>query len=396
MKLIQRNEYLEKLVDIKGTPDVKVITGVRRCGKSKLLEAFISYVQKNEPEANIIYVNFNLPEYDYLLTYRNLYDYVSGKYQEGTSNYVMIDEVQMCKDFEKAVNGMHSSERYDIYITGSNAFLLSSDLATLFTGRTFEVKLFPFSFAEFVKYYEIDNTYDAFDRYIIEGGMSGSYLYRKQEAKYDYIADIYNTLIVRDIRQKYKIRNVSLMDRISEYMMDNISNLSSARSIADTLSGNKDKINHKTVSAYMQYLCNAFAFYKVRRYDIRGKKYLASNDKYYLSDHTFRYAKLGTRNMDYGRVIENIVAIELMHRGYEVYAGMLYQKEIDFVAIRRSEKLYIQVSENIEDEKTFEREVSPLLQIKDAYPKLLLARTRHGITDHEGIQIVDVADWLLS
>jgi hypothetical protein len=396
MKLIQRNEYLEKLVDIKGTPDIKVITGVRRCGKSKLLEAFISYVQKNEPEANIIYVNFNLPEYDHLLTYRNLYDYVSDKYKEGAPNYVMIDEVQMCKDFEKAVNGMHSSERYDIYITGSNAFLLSSDLATLFTGRTFEVKLYPFSFAEFVKYYEIDNAYDAFDRYINEGGMSGSYLYRKQEAKYDYIADIYNTLIVRDIRQKYKIRNVSLMDRIAEYMMDNISNLSTARSIADTLSGNKDKINHKTVSAYMQYLCNAFAFYKVRRYDIRGKKYLASNDKYYLSDHTFRYAKLGTRNMDYGRVIENIVAIELLRRGYEVYAGMLYQKEIDFVAIRRSEKLYIQVSDNIEDEKTFEREVSPLLQIKDAYPKLLLARTRHGITDHEGIQIVDVADWLLS
>ena len=396
MKLIERNEYLEKLVSIKGTPDIKVITGVRRCGKSKLLEAFISYVQKNEPEANIICVNFNLPEYDYLLTYRNLYDYVSGKYQEGTSNYVMIDEVQMCKDFEKAVNGMHSSECYDIYITGSNAFLLSSDLATLFTGRTFEVKLFPFSFAEFVKYYEIDNAYDAFDRYIIEGGMSGSYLYRKQEAKYDYIADIYNTLIVRDIRQKYKIRNVSLMDRISEYMMDSISNLSSARGIADMLSGNKDKINHKTVGAYMQYLCNAFAFYKVRRYDIRGKKYLASSDKYYLSDHTFRYAKLGTRKMDYGRAIENIVAIELMHRGYEVYAGMLYHKEIDFVAIRRSEKIYIQVSENIADEKTFEREVSPLLQIKDAYPKLLLARTRHGITDHEGIQIVDVADWLLS
>ena len=396
MKLIERNEYLEKLADIKGTPDIKVITGVRRCGKSKLLEAFISYVQKNEPEANIIYVNFNLPEYDHLLTYRNLYDYVSDKYKEGTPNYVMIDEVQMCKDFEKAVNGMHSSERYDIYITGSNAFLLSSDLATLFTGRTFEVKLYPFSFAEFVKYYEIDKAYDAFDRYINEGGMSGSYLYRKQEAKYDYIADIYNTLIIRDIRQKYKIRNVSLMDRISEYMMDNISNLSSARSIADTLSGNKDKINHKTVSAYMQYLCNAFAFYKVRRYDIRGKKYLASNDKYYLCDHTFRYAKLGTRNMDYGRVIENIVAIELLRRGYEVYAGMLYQKEIDFVAIRRSEKLYIQVSENIEDEKTFEREVSSLLQIKDAYPKLLLARTRHGMTDYEGIQIVDVADWLLS
>lgn len=396
MKLIERNDYLERLVETKDAPDIKVITGVRRCGKSKLLEAFMSYVQNSEPGANIIHVNFNLPEYDHLLTYRALYDYVSDKYQDGAPNYVMIDEVQMCEDFEKAINGLHAAERYDIYITGSNAFLLSSDLATLFTGRMFEVKLYPFSFAEFMKYYEIDNAYDAFDRYIIEGGMSGSYLYRKREAKYDYIADIYNTLIVRDIRQKYKIRNVSLMDRISEYLMDNISNLSSARSIADTLSGNKDKINHKTVSAYMQYLCNAFAFYKVRRYDIRGKKYLASNDKYYLCDHTFRYAKLGTRNMDYGRVIENIVAIELMRRGYEVYAGMLYQKEIDFVAIKRSEKLYIQVSENITDEKTFEREVSPLLQIKDAYPKLLLARTRHGMTDHEGIQIIDVADWLLS
>ena len=396
MKLIERNDYLQKLVEAKGTPDIKVITGVRRCGKSKLLEAFLSYVQENEPEANIIQVNFNLPEYDHLLTYRALYDYVSGKYRKGKANYVMIDEVQMCEDFEKAINGLHASELYDIYITGSNAFLLSSDLATLFTGRTFEIKLYPFSFAEFIKYYEPGNVYDAFDRYIIEGGMSGSYLYRKQEAKYDYVKDIYNTLIVRDIRQKYKIRNITLMDRISEYLMDNISNLSSARSIADTLSGNKDKINHKTVSSYLQYLCNAYAFYKVRRYDIRGKKYLASNDKYYLSDHTFRYAKLGTRNMDYGRVIENIVAIELMRRGYEVYAGMLYQKEIDFVAIRRSEKLYIQVSENITDKRTFEREVTPLLQIKDAYPKLLLSRTRHGVTDHEGIQIIDVTDWLLS
>ena len=225
--------------------------------------------------------------------------------------------------------------------------------------------------------------------------MSGSYLYKKQEAKYDYIADIFNTLIIRDIRQKYKIRNVQLMDRISDFLMDNISNLSSARNISDTLSNNKDKINHKTVMSYLQYLCNAFAFYRVRRYDIRGKKYLASNDKYYLSDHSFRYAKLGTKNMDYGRVIENIVAIELLRRGYEVYAGVLYKKEIDFVAIKRSEKIYIQVSENITEKETFEREISPLLQIKDAYPKVLLARTRHDITDYEGVKIIDVADWLL-
>ena len=395
MKLIDRTDYIQKLTDVMGTPDIKVITGVRRSGKSKLLEAFIGVVQSRNPDANIVHINFNLPEYDHLLTYRALYDYVSEKYVPGAENVVCIDEVQMCRDFEKAINGLHATERYDIYITGSNAFLLSSDLATLFTGRTFEIKVYPFSFREFVKYYELNEPYSAFDRYLMEGGMSGSYLYRKQEARFDYIADIFSTLIVRDIRQKYRIRNVALLDRIAEYLMDNVSNLSSARNIAGTLTGNQDQINHKTVASYMQYLCNAFAFYRVRRYDIRGKKYLSSNDKYYLSDHTFRYAKLGTKNMDYGRVIENIVAIELLRRGYEVYAGILYQKEIDFVAIKRSEKLYIQVSENIADEKTFAREISPLLMIKDAYPKLLLARTRHAETDHEGIRIMDVADWLL-
>lgn len=206
---------------------------------------------------------------------------------------------------------------------------------------------------------------------------------------------MFDTLIVRDIRKKYKIRNMQLMERIVDFMMDNISNLSSARSITNTLSGIREKVNHVTVSSYMQYLCNAFAFYKIRRYDVKEKKYLSSNDKYYLSDHAFRYAKLGTKNMDYGRIIENIVAIELLRRGYEVYVGVLYKKEIDFVAIKRNEKIYIQVSDHILDEKTFEREVSPLLHIKDAYPKMVIARTRHDKYQYEGIQIIDIADWLL-
>lgn len=224
--------------------------------------------------------------------------------------------------------------------------------------------------------------------------MSGSYLYRDTEAKYDYIADVFDTLIVRDIRQKYKIRNPQLMDKIVDYLMDNISNLTSARNIAATFTGNKDTINHKTIGNYLQYLCNAFAFYKIRRYDIQGKKYLVSNDKYYLSDHSFRYAKLGTKNLNYGRVLENIVAIELLRRGYEVYVGVLYKKEIDFVAIKRNEKIYIQVSDNISNEETFKREVSPLLQIKDAYPKIVVARTRHEEYQYEGIKIVDISDWL--
>lgn len=396
MKLINRMNYLDKILSVVGTPDIKVITGVRRSGKSKLLEALKAHLLQNDPDINIIHINFNMPEYEELTEYKPLYDYINNNYKIGCENVVMIDEIQMCNNFEKAINGLHASEKYDIYITGSNAFLLSSDLATLFTGRTFEIKVYPFSFSEFQQYFKYDNNYDAFDKYVLEGGMSGSYLYKDIEAKYNYINEVYHTLIVRDIRTKYHIRNVALMDRISDFLMDNISNLTSARSLADTFNSNKDKINHKTVGSYMQYLCNAFAFYKVRRYDIQGKKYLSSNEKYYLCDHSFRYAKLGTKNMDYGRVYENIVAIELMRRGYEIYVGTLYKKEIDFVAIKRDEKIYIQVSDDISGEKTFEREVSPLLAIRDAYPKILIARTRHDSYQYEGILIIDIADWLIN
>lgn len=394
MKLIDRTGYLQKLINVIGTPDIKVITGVRRSGKSKLLEAFKEYVEENNQGANIIHINFNLTKFEAFKDYHVLNDYIEQSYVNGKENFVFIDEVQMCPNFELTINSLHATEKFDIYITGSNAFLLSSDLATLFTGRTFQVKVYPFSFKEFQQYYSLSDNYLAFDRYIKEGGMAGSYLYKEQEAKYNYIADVFDTLIVRDIRQKYKIRNPILMDRIVDFLMDNISNLTSARNIAETLTGNKDKINHKTVGSYLEYLCNAFAFYKFCRYDIQGKKYLSSNDKLYLSDHTFRYAKLGTRNLDTGRMLENIVAIELLRRGYEVYVGVLHKKEIDFVALKRSEKIYIQVSDNISDKDTFNREVSSLLQIKDAYPKMVIARTRSEEYQYEGIRIVDIADWL--
>ena len=396
MKLISRNQYLEKLINVIGTPDIKVITGVRRSGKSKLLEAFKNHIQQNIHNCNIIQINFNMPDFEHLLEYRPLYDYVNSQYDAEKENFVLIDEVQMCAGFEKAINGMHASERFDIYITGSNAFLLSSDLATLFTGRTFEIKVFPFSFCEYMQYFDYSDKYTAFDKYILEGGMAGSYLYKDQEAKYDYIADVFNTLIVRDIRKKYKIRNMPLMNRLVDFLMDNISNLTSARNISNVFGSLKENVNHITIGSYIQYLCNAFAFYKIRRYDIKGKKYLSSNDKYYLSDHTFRYAKLGTKNMDYGRILENIVALELLRRGYEVYVGVLYKKEIDFVAVKRNEKIYIQVADNISDEKTFEREISPLLETRDSYPKIIVARTRHDEYQYEGIKIIDISDWLQS
>lgn len=396
MKLIERKSYLNKMINVIGTPDIKVLTGVRRSGKSKLLEAFKLYVQKNIQNANIIHINFNLSKYDSLKEYKALNEYIESNYTEGCDNFVLIDEIQMCNNFELCINNLHATEMYDIYITGSNAFLLSSDLATLFTGRTFEIKIYPFSFAEYVDYFDLTDKYNAFDSYMLEGGMSGSYLYKEPEDRLDYIENVFDTLILRDIRQKYKIKNPALMDKITQFLMDNVSNLTSARSITDTLTSNKDKINHKTVSNYLNYLCNAFAFYKFRRYDIKGKKYLTTNDKYYLSDHTFRYAKLGTRNLDSGRVIENIVAMELLRRGYEVYVGVLYKKEVDFVAIKRSEKIYIQVSDNITLPETFKREVEPLLKIQDAYPKIVIARTRNPEYQYEGIRIIDVADWLLN
>lgn len=308
---------------------------------------------------------------------------------------MLIDEVQMCSNFEKTINNLHATEMYDIYITGSNAFLLSSDLATLFTGRTFEIELYPFSFKEYMKYFKYEDKYQAFDKYILEGGLAGSYLYKTSDEKFKYISDVYDTLIVRDIAQKYRIKNNNLMESLSDFLMDNISNLTSSRNLATTLTSNKIKTNDKTVSAYIKYLCNAFAFYKVRRYDIRGKRYLTSQDKYYLSDHSFRFAKLGTRNMDYGRVFENIIAIELLRRGYELYVGVLYKKEIDFVAMKQNEKIYIQVSDDISNKDTFNREVEPLLKIKDGYPKIIISRTRHETYQYEGIQVVDIANWLL-
>jgi len=288
MKTITRAKYLDRIIELNGTPDIKIITGIRRSGKSKLMQAYIEYLKSHFENINIIFIDFMDLAYEEIKEYHALHAYVEEHYQESKTNYLFVDEVQMCPKFELAINSLYSKGKYDIYVTGSNAFLLSADLATLFTGR-----------------------------------------------------------------------------------------------------------NHVTVGKYIKYLCNAFVFYDIKRYDIRGKKYLESSEKFYLCDSGIRYAILGSRNMDYGRVYENIVCIELLRRGYDVYVGKLYQKEIDFVAQRGSEKIYIQVSDNISGQETFERECSPLLQIRDAYPKMIIARTKHPKYSYEGIEIHDIADWLL-
>ncbi|MGI6090867.1 MAG: ATP-binding protein [Saccharofermentanales bacterium] len=394
MKLIERPFYLNQLKRVKGVPDIKVITGIRRCGKSKLMASYIEHISKIDSKANIISIDYSDMTFEELKNYQALNAYVEENYCGSKNNYLFIDEVQMCEGFELALNSLHASEKYDIYVTGSNAFLLSSDLATLFTGRTFSIELFPFSLREYMDYFEQSDVYEAFIEYRKTGGMSGAYVYYDEASRSKYLNDVFDTLIIRDIVQKYKIRNTPLLEKITDFLMDNVSNLVSANSMANTLVSNKIKTNDKTVGAYISHLCHAFAFYRIRRYDIRGKKYLASNDKYYLADPAFRNARLGSRNPDFGRMSENLVALELLRRGYEVYAGVLYKKEIDFVAIKQDEKLYIQVAEFIDNPETFEREYSSLLAINDAYPKMILARTRQDPYQYEGIIIKDIADWL--
>ena len=393
MKLIERKKYLNTLIDVINTPEIKVITGVRRSGKSKLLDAFYDYLTTLN-NVNIIRIKLNLKKYEKLLNPEELYNYIDKNYKEGITNFLLIDEIQLCIGFENIINSLHEEERFDIYLTGSNAFLLSSDLATLFGGRVFEISMYPFSFKEFLAYYDYKDINIAFDDYVVKGGMAGSYLYKNQKDAYKYIEGIYKTTIVKDIVSKYKIENENLLKMIAEFLMDNLGNKTSIRNLSNCLTSNSYKTNDKTVGSYLDYLCKSFMFYPLSRYDIKGKKYLESEKKYCLVDTSFRYATIGTKDADYGHLYENIVALELLIRGYEVYVVVLYEKEIDYVAIKDGIKTYIQVSDDISNKDTFDREVKPLLSIKDAYPKVLIARTKHPESHHEGIKIIDIAEWL--
>ncbi len=396
MKLIDRPLYLRQLENLINTPDIKIITGIRRSGKSKLLNAFSKHILHSDPSANIISIDLTKIKFEHLKEYHALNDYIEANYRNEVNNYLMIDEVQLCDNFEITINSLHSDEKYDMYLTGSNAFLLSSDLATLFTGRYMEIHVYPFSFKEYCTYFEVEKDFDDhFDNYIRLGGLSGSYPYKNNSDKVKYIRDVYDTILIRDLVEKYRLGSSTVLKKVSEYLMDNVSNMSSSRNISNALITAGTETNYKTIGSYVEHLCHAFVFYEARRYDVKGKTYLQSLSKYYLADTGIRYAVLGRRNMDWGRMLENIVYIELLRRGYEVYVGKLYQKEIDFVAIKGGEKIYIQVSDDIADERTFRREIEPLLQIRDAYPKILLARTRHEDSDYEGIAIVDIPRWLL-
>lgn len=397
MKNIERFNYQNYIWELKDTPDIKVITGIRRVGKSEIMKSFISHLQAGDENANVVYTDLSVLENEPLLEYHRLHEWAKERHQVGCKNYLLIDEVQLCEHFELTINSLHSLKLYDIYLTGSNAFLLSSDLATLFTGRYIEIHVLPFSFREYCTYYDNDSDTDLqvlFDRYVVDGGLSGSYVYEKESNRRAYVKNVYHTILRRDLTEKYHLSDSRMLEQVTEYMMDNISNITSPNNVSNCLTSNGTITNHSTVGSYLKYLCDAFVLYKVPRYDIQGKKYLQSLDKYYLADTGIRFAVLGKRNMDYGRMYENLVALELLRRGYSIYVGKLYQKEIDFVAMRDNEKIYIQVSDDISNPETFRRETESLLKIRDAYPKILIARTKHELYDYQGIMVFDLAYWL--
>ena len=397
MKLIKRDGYIARLDAIEGTPDIKILSGMRRAGKSKLLEEIARRQRKKGSKVNVVYADLSLLKNEHLKEYHRLHQWIESHSRKGCRNCVMIDEVQMCTGFELVVNSLYAApgRRYDIYLTGSNAFLLSSDLTTLFTGRHFELKTYPFSFCEFRRYFSSEKDVDrAFDRYVVEGGLAGSYLYKDESSRTAYLKEVYQTILRRDIAMRFNIADTTVIERLAEFLMDNVGNVTSANNLADELVRQKVATNHVTVGRYLGCLADAFLFVEAKRYDVRGKKHMERSGKYYMMDHALRYAVLGSRNMDYGHVYENIVFIELLRRGYDVYVGKLYKKEIDFVAMKGSEKTYIQVSDDISSKDTLKRELDPLLKIRDAYPKMLIARTKHEETSAEGVRIVDIARWL--
>ena len=396
MAWVDRNTYMERLWALEGARDIKVITGMRRSGKSELMKAFSASAARKDPSSNNVYIDLLDLDNEPLLEYHALHREIIGRYKEGVRNRLFIDEVQLCEGFEKAINSIHARGGWDVYLTGSNAFLLSSDLATLFTGRHREVHILPFSFGEYRSYFGGQGAVDDdFDGFIRRGGLAGSYDYDDISESYGYIRDVYKTILTRDLVQKFSLPDSTVLERLAEYMMDNSGNLNSPNNIANVLDANRVPANHVTVGRYISYLRDAFVFYEAKRYDIKGKKYLSTQAKHYVCDSGMRYAVLGTRDMDWGRMYENAVFLELMRRGYETYVGKLYQKEVDFVAKRGSELVYIQVSDDIGSDSTLERELAPLLSIRDAFPKVLIARTRHEPYTREGVLVLDLARWLL-
>ncbi len=405
--LIDRPEYLKQLIENKDIDLVKIITGIRRCGKSSLLDLFHQYLLENGISSeNIIHMNLESLQYRDLSNYLSFYDYVSNRIVGKGKTYLIFDELQMVEHWEKAIESFRLDFDVDIYITGSNAYMLSTEFSTLLSGRYVEIKMLPLSFKEFLKFYNFENALtieDKFEKYLQFGGMPILSEYQFNEPRINQALEgIYSTVILKDVLQRNNQLDQTILQKIIIFLCSNIGSITSPNSIGNALSseGNIKKGNQniagKTVSKYIEKLTDAFIFYSVGRYDVKGKQLLKTLEKNYIVDIGFRNMLLGYRDTDRGHILENIVFLELIRRDYHIYIGKIGQTEIDFVAEKPNEKLYIQVTESMLSEETKERELRPLRLIQDNYPKLILSLDRNYINSYNGIQSLNLIDWLLS
>jgi len=394
--MIERPDYLEELISFKEKDLIKIVTGIRRCGKSTLFDLYIDYLIKNDVDKNQI-IRINLEEYEFndIENYDDLYNYVNSKLINNKMNYVFIDEVQKVTQFQKACDSLYIKKNVDLYITGSNSRLLSGELATLLSGRYVEIKMLPLSFKEYISYMGENDIPKKYVDYITKSSFP--YTLKLDSAKEIrmYLDGLYNTVIVNDIAERKEISDIGMLKDIIKFMFDNIGNLCSSTSIANTMTSNGRKISVPTVEKYLEALVESFVLYKVSRYDIKGKNYLTTGSKYYLSDVGLRYYLLGSKNIDEGHILENVVYLELLRRGYQIYIGKNDDNEVDFVAINEKGEEYYQVSYTVKEEKTLERELKPLDKINDHNPKYLLTSDYTPYTSHNGIKQINVFDWLL-
>ena len=407
-ELINRPEYLNQLIQHRDVDLVKIVTGIRRCGKSSLLDLFHQYLSDSGvPDANIIHMNLESLRYRDLTDYLAFYDFVSERIPKSGKTYLIFDELQAVEHWEKAIESFRLDFDVDVYITGSNAYLLSTEFSTLLSGRYVEIRMLPLSFKEFLVFYEFApsvTTEEKFQRYLQFGGMPILREYQFNEARSNQALEgIYSTVVLRDILQRNNQVDQRILQKIMLFLCSNIGSITSPNNIGNVLShegdmqqGSRKNVAGKTVDKYISMLRSAFIFFSVGRYDVKGKRLLKTLGKNYIIDMGFRNMLLGYRDADRGRIIENIVFLELIRRDYRVYIGKVGETEIDFVAEKPDDKLYIQVTESMQSSETRERELKPLRMIPDNYEKIILSMDRNYINSYDGIKSLNLIDWLLS
>lgn len=395
--MIQRPNYLNELKKFKDKELIKVVTGIRRCGKSTLLEMYKDYLIDTGVEAEqIISINLEDLKYNFIKDYMDLYNYINDKLKDDKKNYVFIDEIQIITNFQKVADSLYINKNVDLYITGSNACLLSSELATLLSGRYVEIKMLPLSFKEYKEAINIDDLEEVYKKYISLGSFPYTLQLEEDEIS-RYLGSLYNDVIIKDVMIRKNISDETMLKSVANFALDNIGNILSINNIANTMKSAGRAINVRTVERYLEGFTESFFLYKASRYDIKGKQYLKTGEKYYVSDLGLRYFMLGRKMGDRGHILENIVYLELLRRGYDVYIGKVDDYEVDFVAIDSNGKRYIQVCETLKDNenKILTRELNSLQKINDNYEKMILTMDNIPVSNEEGIIVKSVLDWLL-